>query len=90
MQVISGTKPFVSDHLPNVTPTVKSPAPAPASMKNYAFDDRRVPPLHTLNWVRTEGRALCVIFMILVSRENVKKFVLCSCTITSKTKINGF
>ena len=34
--------------------------------------------------------ALCVIFMILVSFENVKKCVLGGCTITSKTKINGF
>ena len=32
--------------------------------------------------------ALCVIFMILVSLENVKKCVLGCCTITSKTKIN--
>ena len=32
--------------------------------------------------------ALCVIFMILVSLENVKKCVLSGCTITSKTKIN--
>ena len=30
---------------------------------------------------------LCVIFMILVSHENVKKCVLGVCTITSKTKI---
>ena len=34
------------------------------------------------------GCALCVIFMILVSHENVKKCVLGGCTITSKTKIN--
>jgi hypothetical protein len=33
--------------------------------------------------------ALCVIFMILVSLENVKKSVLGGCTITSKTKINA-
>ena len=33
---------------------------------------------------------LCVIFMILVSLENVKKCVLGGCTITSKTKINIF
>ena len=32
--------------------------------------------------------SLCVIFMILVSLENVKKCVLGGCTITSKTKIN--
>ena len=32
--------------------------------------------------------ALCVIFMILVSLENVKKCVLGGCTITSKAKIN--
>ena len=32
--------------------------------------------------------ALCVMFMILVSLENVKKCVLGGCTITSKTKIN--
>ena len=30
------------------------------------------------------ARALCVIFMILVSLENVKKCVLGGCTITSK------
>ena len=36
------------------------------------------------------GTALCVIFMIFVSLENVKKCVLGSCTITSKTKINVF
>ena len=30
----------------------------------------------------------CVIFMILVSLENVKKCALGGCTITSKTKIN--
>ena len=35
-------------------------------------------------------RALCVIFMILVSHENVKKCVLGGYTITSKTKINIF
>lgn len=40
-QVISGTKPFVSDHLPNVTPTVKSPTAA--SMKKYAFECSRQP-----------------------------------------------
>ena len=34
--------------------------------------------------------SLCVIFMILVSLENVKKCVLGGCTITSKTKINVF
>ena len=34
--------------------------------------------------------ALCVIFMNLVSLENVKKCVLGGCTITSKTKINIF
>ena len=34
--------------------------------------------------------ALCVIFMILVSHEFVKKCVLGGCTITSKTKINIF
>ena len=34
--------------------------------------------------------ALCVIFMILVSLENVKKCVLGGCMITSKTKINVF
>ena len=34
--------------------------------------------------------ALCVIFMILVSLENVKKCVLGGCTITSKTKIKFF
>ena len=34
--------------------------------------------------------ALCVIFMILVSYENVKKIVLGGCTITSKTKVNVF
>ena len=34
--------------------------------------------------------ALCVIFVILVSLENVKKCVLSGCTITSKTKINVF
>ena len=33
---------------------------------------------------------LCVIFMILVSLENVKKSVLGGCTITSKAKINVF
>ena len=32
--------------------------------------------------------ALCVIFLILVSLENVKICVLGGCTITSKTKIN--
>ena len=32
--------------------------------------------------------ALCVIFMILFSLENVKKCVLGGCMITSKTKIN--
>ena len=31
---------------------------------------------------------LCVIFMILVSLENIKKCALGGCTITSKTKIN--
>ena len=34
--------------------------------------------------------ALCVIFMFLVSLENVKKCVLGGCRITSKTKINVF
>ena len=34
--------------------------------------------------------ALCVIFMILVSLENVKKCALGGCTITTKTKINIF
>ena len=34
--------------------------------------------------------SLCVIFMILVSLENVKKCALGGCTITSKTKINVF
>ena len=34
--------------------------------------------------------ALCVIFMILVSLENVKKCALGGCMITSKTKINIF
>ena len=34
--------------------------------------------------------ALCVSFMILVSLENVKKYTLGGCTITSKTKINVF
>ena len=34
--------------------------------------------------------SLCVIFMVLVSLENVKKCVLGGCTITSKTKINVF
>ena len=42
-------------------------------------------------WNRSSiGIALCVIFMILVSLENVKKYALCCCTITSKTKINVF
>ena len=36
------------------------------------------------------GLALCVIFMILVSFENVKKCVLGGCTIRSKAKINVF
>ena len=34
------------------------------------------------------AKALCVIFMILVSHENVKKCVLGGCMITSETKIN--
>ena len=38
----------------------------------------------------TGPMALCVIFMILVLLENVKKCVLCGCTITSKAKINVF
>ena len=33
---------------------------------------------------------ICVIFMILVSLENVKKCALGGCTVTSKTKINVF
>ena len=36
------------------------------------------------------SRSLCVIFMILVSLENVKKCALGGCLITSKTKINVF
>ena len=34
--------------------------------------------------------SLCLIFMILVSLEYVKKIILYGCMITSKTKINGF
>ena len=37
---------------------------------------------------RYVGTSLCVIFIILVSHENVKKCVLGGCTITSKTKTN--
>ena len=37
------------------------------------------------DWARA---ALCVIFMILVSLENVKKYFLAGCMITSKAKIN--
>ena len=38
--------------------------------------------------LRMRSCALCVIFMILVSLENVKKCALGGCMITSKTKIN--
>ena len=37
-----------------------------------------------------KANALCVIFMILVSLENVQKCALGGCTMTSKTKINVF
>ena len=40
--------------------------------------------------IPTSSISLCGIFMILVSLENVKKFALGGCTITSKTKINVF
>ena len=37
-----------------------------------------------------KNSTMCVIFMILVSLENVKKCVLRGCKITSKAKINVF
>ena len=41
-------------------------------------------------YASVKGSSLCVIFMILVSFENVKKCVLGGCMITSNTKINIF
>ena len=53
--------------------------------KNYTI-------LSTTNTAKRHHRinTLCVIFMILVSLQNVKKCVLGGCTITSKAKINVF
>ena len=65
---------------------------------NSSFDSSKVHCLKESWWTDSRWKsrakkkeieeALCVIFMILVSHESVKKCVLGGCTITSKTLIN--